>query len=160
MAVLDCEQREKRRETKRQRGRGGGEESGDSILYFFRTRFPVTGNLGYSTPALPLSAPQTAGDRNFILFAREFGRRARLRFFRLRLAEVFHEDCGVPGRNLKWMPVSAPRYGIGDFPPFPSPPAFVLSSSLGARPFFYLPASPKFVLANYFSAGGFFPRAP
>lgn len=52
----------------------------------------------------------TAGDRNFILFAVRPARSLAYVSFVSSSAEVFHEDCGVPGRNLKWMPVSAPRY--------------------------------------------------
>lgn len=46
--------------------------------------------------------------------------------------------------------MSAPRYGIGDFFPFLfSSPLSLFFFSLGTRPF-YVPALPKFVLANYF----------
>lgn len=94
-------------------------ESGDSILYFFRTRFPVTSNLDYTAPHH--STPHCCFPHRIRRRPKLYsvcsspGALARLRFFRLLFAEVFHEDCGVPGRNLKWMPVSAPRYGIGDF---------------------------------------------
>lgn len=154
---------EKERGSDKEGKRESGRESGDSILYFFRTRFPVTGNLGYTTPHRTARCrfPRRSRRRpKLYSVCREFGRRARslarLRFFRLLLAEVFHEDCGVPGRNLKWMPVSAPRYSIGDFLPFlfSSPLSlslpFVLFSP-GTQPF-SLPALPKFVLANYFLA--------
>jgi len=139
-------------------GRGGrlvSRESRDGTLYFFRTRFPVTSNLDYT-------APRHTTLRYGRCFPRRIRRRpklysvcsspgalARLRFFRLLFAEVFHEDCGAPGRNLKWMPVSAPRYDIGDFsrffssPPFAQHPRGCLTCLL---------ALPKFVLANYFSA--------
>jgi len=120
VVVVDCEQRKRKRERK----------SGDSILYFFRTRFPVTGNLGCTTPhrAAVVAGTETLFCLQGVWPARSL---ARLRFFRLLYAKVFHEDCGVPGRNLKWMPVSAIRHRrFSPIPFFLSPlflPLFPLS---------------------------------
>lgn len=62
---------------------GEASERGDSILYFFRTRFSVTSNLDYTvphhaTPPPPSLSPRRSRrrDRNFILFAVRPGARS------------------------------------------------------------------------------------
>lgn len=73
--AVDCQQGEDERKKKRER-EGGGKRK-DSILYFFRTRFPVTSNLDYTAPRATAFRAVVAGDRNFILFAVRPARLAR-----------------------------------------------------------------------------------